>query len=145
MNENPGCAKARQAWQEIDRFVRVSGPSDAAAVLERLRRFLRFAGTIAGVMRLFRPKRPKIDPLMSQPYSPTGKRFIRPIVGRILWDPPKPQEQIDAELEARQAHDHNRAEIRRIVVALGLWIALLLMAHRLIVEHLAAAHKVLAP
>jgi len=86
-------------------------------------------------MRLFRPKSPKIDPLMSQPYSPTGKRFIRPIVTQQLKDPPKPPAPIDP----------HREEIRRIIIALGLWIAFLLMVYRLIGEHSAAATKFLHP
>lgn len=87
-------------------------------------------------MRLpFTRNRPKIDPLMSQPYSPTGKRFIRPIIARDLKDPPKPPAPVD----------HHREELRRIIVALGLWIAFLLMVYRLIGEHSAAATKFLHP
>jgi hypothetical protein len=96
-------------------------------------------------MHLF--KRPKIDPLMSQPYSPTGKRFTRPIIYSDL-KPPRTQKQIDEELDElvrRQARDHNREEIRKIVIALGLWIALSLMVWRLMHEHLAAAGKILLP
>ena len=70
---------------------------------------------------------------MSQPYSPTGKRFTRPIIYKPLKRPEKPP----------AAPDPNREEIRRIIVPLGLWIALLLMVWRLIHEHAAAAGKIL--
>lgn len=72
---------------------------------------------------------------MSAPYSPTGKRFTRPIIYQALKDPPRPP----------APPDHHREEIRRIIIALGLWIAFLIMAHRLIVEHGGAAAKVFHP
>jgi hypothetical protein len=61
----------------------------------------------------FTKKPPKIDPLMSQPYSPTGKRFTRPIIAKVLQDPPK-------EIPPPDPH---REEMRRIVAAIGLWLA----------------------
>jgi hypothetical protein len=54
---------------------------------------------------------PKIDPLMSAPRSPTGKRLSRPIVSSSL---PK-----------RLTHDDNAANVRRILWALVIAIALL--------------------
>src|SRR5580698_7863360 len=98
-------------------------------------------------MRLFRPKSPETHRLMSQPYSPTGKRFTRPIIYGDLKSP-RTQKQIDEEFEEsvrRQARDHNREELRKIIVALGLWIAFLLMIWRLTHEQLAAAGKFLLP
>ncbi len=71
---------------------------------------------------------------MSQPYSPTGKRFTRPIIYKALQRPPKPPAPVD----------HHREEIRRIIVALGLWIAFLLMIWRLMSEH-GGAEKFLLP
>jgi hypothetical protein len=74
---------------------------------------LRFGGILVGVRLPFIKKRPKIDPLMSQPYSPTGKRFTRPIIAKVLQDEPKKPPPIDP----------HREELRRIVVAVGLWLA----------------------
>lgn len=86
-------------------------------------------------MRLpFFRKRSKVHRLMSQPYSPTGKRFTRPIIYKPLQNKPKPPAPVD----------HHREEIRKIIVALGLWIAFLLMIWRLLNEH-GGAEKFLLP
>lgn len=79
---------------------------------------LNFCGTVAGVWRQLFPNRPKIDPLMSAPRSPNGKRLLRPIIPSTLAAKDC-QDEVD---ELRQAIDR---DIRQLIRCLVLWIAFL--------------------